>query len=268
MGKSIGFLGAGNMASAMVEGLLAKKAAEPAELSCFTPSGRSAGTLAGRTGIRQATSLADLVASADILVVAFKPQHLAGAAPELAAGTVDKLVISVLAGKTLARLGQAFPGARNLVRCMPNTPGRIGAGVTGWCSSRPLEKADRAAVDALLGALGRSLEIPESAMNALTAVSGSGPAYVFEFAGALREAGIAAGLDSSTASTLALETLLGASRLLAQGGASPEQLRDAVTSPNGATFAGLQKLAAGNFRGLIKDTVLAARARAEELARD
>ena len=151
---------------------------------------------------------------------------------------------------------------------MPNTPGRIGAGVTGWCSSRPLEKADRAAVDALLGALGRSLEIPESAMNALTAVSGSGPAYVFEFAGArcATRGDRRRAPTSATASTLALETLLGASRLLAQGGASPEQLRDAVTSPNGTTFAGLQKLAAGNFRGLIKDTVLAARARAEELA--
>jgi pyrroline-5-carboxylate reductase len=256
------------MASAMVEGLLAQKAAVPADLACFTPSGRTAALLAKKTGIAQADSLPGLLGRADIVVVAFKPQHLAAAENQLGELTAGRLVISVLAGKTLARLARVFPRARNVVRCMPNTPSKIGAGVTGWCAARSLTAEDRAAVTTLLGALGTALEIAEGSMNALTAVSGCGPAYVFEFAGALREAGVAAGLDPATAETLAIETLLGASRLLAQRQASPEHLRDAVTSPHGATFAGLQRLAAGNFRGLIKEVVAAAQARAQELSGD
>jgi len=264
----IAFLGAGNMAAAMVEGLLAQGAAAPADLACLSASGRTAAALAAKTGIRLAATPKDLLAGADALVVAFKPQHLAGADPQLAALTAGKLVISVLAGKRLGRLGAVFPQARNIVRTMPNTPSQIGAGITGWCAAAPLGPADRAIVAALLGAMGQSVEIPEAQMDALTGVSGSGPAYVFEFAAALREAGIAAGLEAAVAEQLAIETLLGASRLLARRQASPEKLRDQVTSPNGTTFAGLQRLAARDFRGIIEETVLAAKARAEELSRD
>jgi len=264
----LAFLGAGSMAAAMVEGLLAKGAAAPGELSCLGGAGGTAAALANRTGIRLARDLDELLAEADALVLAFKPQHLAAADPRLAPLTAERLVISVLAGKRLGRLEAVFPRARNLVRAMPNTPARIGAGVTGWCSRRPLAPGDRAIVAALFGAMGRSVEVPEGQMDAVTAVSGSGPAYVFEFAAALREAGIAAGLEAASAQQLAVETLLGSALLLARGGAAPEALRDQVTSPNGTTFAGLQRLAAGDFRGLIRQAVLAAKARAEELSGD
>jgi len=256
------------MASAMVGGLLARGAAHPSDLICFSASGRSAGRLALATGIACAGTLAELVDRADALVIAFKPQHLAPADPSLGELTAGRFVISVLAGKTLASLGKTFPQARALVRCMPNTPGQIGAGITGWCASRALAPQDRTTLDLLLGALGSALEIPEGEMSALTAVSGSGPAYVFEFAGALRDAGIAAGLPAARAETLALATLLGASRLLSLRQIPPEQLRDAVTSPHGTTFAGLQRLAAGGFREVIRQAVLAAKARADELSRD
>jgi pyrroline-5-carboxylate reductase len=263
----IAFLGSGNMAGAMVDGLIASQTA-PASLVCFSGSGRTAAALAARTGIAQAHSLAELTGGADTVVIAFKPQHLASAAPELAALTAGKLVISVLAGKKIATLAKTFPQARNIVRTMPNTPGQIGAGMTGWCAQHPLTAEDRATVDRLLGALGRSLEIAEPDMDALTAVSGSGPAYVFEFAAALRDAGIAAGLTKAASELLAVETLLGASRLLARKAIDPETLRNQVTSPNGTTFAGLQRMAARDFRGVIKETVLAAKARSEELSKD
>ncbi len=264
----IAFLGAGNMAAAMVEGLLAKNAAVPADLACFTASGRTASALAQRTGIVAASSLDALLAGADTLVVAFKPQHLAGADPRLAELTAGKLVVSVLAGKKLASLARTFPHARNLVRTMPNTPGQIGAGITGWCSHAPLSTDDRANVEKLLAALGTAVEVAEPQMDAVTGVSGSGPAYVFEFAAALRDAGVAAGLSPEVALQLAQETLLGAARLLVRRGIEPEKLRDAVTSPNGTTFAGLQRLAARDFRGTIRETVLAAKARSEELSKD
>lgn len=264
---TLAFLGAGRMASALVDGLLAQGAARPGDLVCSAGSGSSAETLAGRTGIRKAATAAEAVAGADVVVLAFKPQHLASVAPALAPLLAGRLVISVLAARTLATLAAAFPGARNIVRTMPNTPAAIGAGVTGWCALRPLADGDRAQVLQLLEAVGRQFEVPESRMDALMAVSGCGPAFLFEFVAALREGGVAAGLPPDEAAALATETVLGAARLLARTGATPESLRDQVTSPQGTTYAGLQRMAARDFRGTLRETVLAATARAEELSR-
>ena len=254
------------MASAIVDGLLAVKAAAPADLICFGGPDTTAAELAARTGIACAASLEELLADADAVVIAFKPQNLGSADGRLAALTRGKLVLSIVAGKRLSTLSRTFPRARNLVRCMPNTPGRIGAGITGWCAAGALTPADRAVVTTLLGSLGTMVEIPESQLDAVTGLSGSGPAYVFEFAAALRDAGIAAGLARDVAGKLAMETLLGSARLLAREGIEPEALRDQVTSPNGTTVAGLERLAAGNFRGVIRDAVLAATARSKELS--
>ncbi len=268
MSSSIAFLGAGNMAAAIVEGLLAQNPAARAQLSCLGGSGLTAAALAARTGIALAPSLEALLASADIVVVAFKPQHLASADPRLAELTVGKLVVSVLAGKKLASLSRVFPRARNVVRTMPNTPAAIGAGITPYCAAQPLTPADRAAVEQLLGACGAFLEISEGHMDAATAVSGCGPAFLFEFVAALRDGGVAAGLPADVSARLAVETALGAARLLARKQVDPETLRNQVTSPNGATFAGLRRMEAGNFRGVIRDTALAARDRAAELSKD
>jgi pyrroline-5-carboxylate reductase len=256
------------MAGAMVDGLLAKQAATPAELICLGGDDDTATKLQARTGIAVARSLDELLREADTLVVAFKPQHLASADPRLASLTAGKLVVSILAGKRLSSLGKAFPQARNIVRTMPNTPGQIGAGITAWCARSPLQGSDRASVETILGALGEIVEVPESDLDAVTGLSGSGPAYVFEFAAALRDAGVAAGLTRETSEKLATETRLGAARLLARKKIDPETLRDQVTSPNGTTYAGLQRMKAGDFRGLIKDTVLAATARSKELSQD
>lgn len=266
--SKIAFLGAGNMAAAIIDGLLAQDPAARARLACLGGAGKTAAALAARTGIALATSLDALLADADVLVVAFKPQHLASADPRLAELSAGKLVISVLAGKRLASLAKVFPRARNLVRTMPNTPAAIGAGITPYCALQPLSASDRTAVEALLGACGTHLEIGEEHMNAVTALSGSGPAFLFEFVAALRDGGIAAKLPPDIAARLAVETVLGASRLLARRQVDPEVLRNQVTSPNGTTFAGLQRLEAGQFRALIRDTLLAARARAAELSQD
>lgn len=266
--SKIAFLGAGNMAAAIVDGLLAKNAVTAADLVCFSGSGKTAAALAAKTGITQAHSLEELLATADTLIVAFKPQHLAGADPRLSDLTTGKLVVSVLAGKRIETLNKTFTRARNVVRTMPNTPSQIGAGITGWCVRSSLTPTDQTTVETILGALGKSVEVMEAQMDGLTAVSGSGPAYVFEFAAALRDAGVAAGLTPETAQKLSVETLLGAARLLARKNIEPETLRNQVTSPNGTTFAGLQRMAEHDFRGLIRETVLAAKARSEELSKD
>ncbi len=266
--RKIAFLGSGNMAGAIVDGLLAKHAASAAELICLGGDDDTAAKLQARTGIGVARSLEELLTDAGTLVVAFKPQHLGSADPRLAGLTQGRLIVSILAGKKISSLGKVFARARNIVRTMPNTPGQIGAGITAWCARDPLAADDRAVVGQLLDALGESVEVPEADLDAVTGLSGSGPAYVFEFAAALRDAGVAAGLSRATAEKLAVETLLGSARLLARKRIDPETLRDQVTSPNGTTYAGLQRMKAADFRALIRETVLAATARSKELSQD
>ncbi len=262
------FIGAGRMASAMVGGLLKSRAASPAEIACVGGDDDTAQALARRTGIAAHADLGSLLAAADAVVLACKPQQLAGLDPRLAGLTEGKLIISILAGKRLGRLSQTFPGARAIVRAMPNTPGQIGAGITAWCSRRPLAAGDEALVTTVLGALGEVVALDEPDLDAVTALSGSGPAFLFEFVAAMREGGIAAGLSRGVAARLAQATVLGAARLLAETGTEPEALRDQVTSPHGTTYAGLQRMSARDFRGVIKETVLAAKARSEELSRE
>jgi pyrroline-5-carboxylate reductase len=264
----LAFLGAGKLASAIVRGLLARNVFPPGDVACCSKHGVTAAQLAAATGIAHEPDLVRLLAPADIVVVAFKPQSLAGADPRLAELTAGKLVISVLAGKKLARLAQVFPRARNLVRALPNTPAAIGAAMTTYAPLSPLSEADQRIVTTLLEALGRQLLVDEKHLDALTALGGSGPAFLFEFVAGLRDAGIAAGLAPEVAAQVATETVLGSARLLAQTGAQPEALRDQVTSPNGTTFAGLQVLAARQFRDTLRQTILAATARAAELSRD
>lgn len=252
----------------MVDGLLAQAPGSQANLICFSASGKTAASLASRTGIGAAESLDQLLAEADLLVVAFKPQHLATADAHLADLTRGKFVMSVLAGKRLVRLAQVFPHARNIVRAMPNTPAAIGAAITPYCALQPLTNPDRLLVEKLLGACGQHLELAEEHMNAVTALSGGGPAFLFEFVAALRDAGIAANLPADVSRRLATETVLGAARLLARRDVDPEVLRKQVTSPNGTTLAGLARMDAGNFRGVIRETILAAQARAAELSKD
>jgi pyrroline-5-carboxylate reductase len=264
----LAFVGAGNLASAMVRGVLAQKVCTPAEIACTSKGGESARQLATATGITHEADLDKLLSGADAVIIAFKPQSLASADPRLAELTRGKLVVSVLAGKRLSTLARTFPHARNLIRTMPNTPAAIGAGITPFCSLQPLTAADGALVTRILEALGIALPLDEKYFDALTAVGGSGPAFVFEFVAGLRDAGISAGLPPDTAARMALETTLGAARLLARSAETPEALRDKVTSPNGTTYAGLQALSQRQFRDTLKETIAAATRRAAELSQD
>jgi pyrroline-5-carboxylate reductase len=264
----IAFLGSGRLGSAIVRGLIARGVYRPEEIACTCKSGETSRRLAAETGVRCEPDLPALLASAEVVVVAFKPQSLAAADPRLAELTRGKLIVSLLAGKRLARLAQAFPHARNLVRTMPNTPAAIGAGITPYCSLAPLSGPDRGLVEAMLGALGQHLPLAEEHLDAVTALSAGGPAFLFEFTAALRDAGVAAGLPADVSARLAVETIIGSAKLLAHTRAEPEALRDQVVSPNGTTFAGLQVMAGRDFRGLVRDAILAATRRAGELSKD
>lgn len=267
MPTQIAFIGAGRMASAIIAGLLENGHYEAGEIACTCGDDPSGPELAERTGIHYAADLPPRMESAATVVLACKPQQFDTLDPRLGKAAEGKLLLSILAGTPLARLREKFPGARNIVRTMPNTPGQIGAGVTAFAPLQPLPAEDRANVETILGSLGRFYEVPESQLDAVTALSGSGPAYVFEFAAALRDAGIGLGLDPDQAEAMAAETLFGAARLLRESGEKPEALRQAVTSPGGTTAAALEVLDRAGFRQLLSRVLTAARDRSIELAK-
>ncbi len=254
------------MASAIVRGLLEKEHYTPAEIACTCGDDPTGPALAEATGIQFLPDITPALYEAEAIVLACKPQQFAAISPELAEAARGKLVLSILAGTPLKRLSEKFNHARNIVRTMPNTPGQIGAGVTAFSPLRELSEKDTAIVENTLSSLGNFHEVDEIDLDAVTALSGSGPAYVFEFAAALREAGVNCGLDEGLADALAVDTLLGAAMLLAESGESPEALRDAVTSPGGTTAAALKIFQEGGLRDLVDQALAAAKARSLELA--
>ncbi|MGB0334150.1 MAG: pyrroline-5-carboxylate reductase [Opitutales bacterium] len=267
MSIRIVIIGAGRMASAIVRGLLEKNYYAPKEIACTCGDDPTGPALAEQTGILYFADITAAIAEAEAVVLACKPQQFNGLDNALVAATKDILVLSILAGIPLSRLREKFSGARNIVRTMPNTPGQIGAGVTAYSPLRELNHGDLNIVTNTLCSLGNFHLVEEADLDAVTALSGSGPAYVFEFAAALREAGTAAGLNPELSKALAYDTVLGAAKLLNQSDASAEELRIAVTSPGGTTAAALQVFEDGGLRALVDRAIAAAKARSLELAK-
>jgi pyrroline-5-carboxylate reductase len=199
-------------------------------------------------------------------VLAVKPANVE-AACEVLQGTGVRRVLSILAGTTIARLESLLPEGTAVVRAMPNTPALLGAGATAIAAGSHATAEDVSWAEALLATVGLVVQQDEKSLDAVTGLSGSGPAYVFMVAEALIDAGVAAGLDEATASALSIQTILGAARMLAETGQSPAALREQVTSPGGTTAAGLAVLASAGVRAAFLDAVKAATARSAELGR-
>lgn len=254
------------MASAIIHGLLEKKHFAPAEIACTCGEDPTGPSLSESTGIDFFKKIAPAIEEADAVVLACKPQQFDAIDTDAARAASGKLVLSILAGTPLRRLDETFSDARNIVRTMPNTPGQIGAGVTAFTPLKKLADSDVEMVEKILSSLGNFHEVEENDLDTVTALSGSGPAYVFEFAAALREAGTGAGLPMELAESLTIDTLLGAAMLLAESESSPEELRDAVTSPGGTTAAALEVFEKNGLRALVDKAIAAAKARSIELA--
>jgi pyrroline-5-carboxylate reductase len=266
--RSLVLVGAGKMGGAMLEGWLAT-GLDPRGVTILDPfAGEGVAALCAENGM--ALNPAAPAAGPDALVLATKPQML-----DEAAGPVDAIVgpgtvvISILAGKTIADLRARLPRARAIVRAMPNLPASIGRGATGAAASPEVDERQRLIADALLRSVGIVEWLPsEDLVDAVTAVSGSGPAYVFHLAECLAEAGVAAGLPADLAARLARATVTGAGELLLQSDLDPASLRRNVTSPGGTTAAALEVLMAerGGMADLMRQAVAAAKRRAAELA--
>jgi pyrroline-5-carboxylate reductase len=261
----VALLGGGKMGGALVGGLLAADF-DAADLAVAEVDAERRRELEGRfPEVRVVPSVSWAVADADVVVVCLKPADVAPALD--AAGAAlgpDALVLSIAAGVTIAALEAAAPG-RPVVRAMPNTPATIGLGAAAIAAGSHANDGHLDLAETLLGALGLVVRLPEHLLDAVTGLSGSGPAYVFLVAEALVEAGVLVGLPRDVASRLVNQTLLGASTLLAQGDEGPEALRAAVTSPGGTTAAGLRSLEAAGMRSAFIDAVVAATRRSGEL---
>ncbi len=266
----IAFIGGGNMSSALIGGLLARGIAA-AELTVADPFVAQLERLRRDFGLDTTTDNVAAAREADVVVLAVKPQDMAAAAHSLAIELAARrrIVVSVAAGIRLESVAGWLGGNGPLVRAMPNRPALIGAGVTAAYASREVELADRSVVERVLSAVGPLVWLDEeSQMDAVTAVSGSGPAYFFLLVEALEDAGVALGLPRATARLLAVQTALGAGRMAAESADPPALLREQVTSRGGTTAAALSILEAADIRGLIKQAVSAAERRSAEMARE
>ncbi|RUO99483.1 pyrroline-5-carboxylate reductase [Hyphomicrobium sp.] len=268
---SVVLAGAGKMGGAMLAGWL-DRGLLPSQVLIQEPHlTGSALELAQRRGIVARATFGSETPPPAVIVVAVKPQVIDEVFPALAklAGP-ETVVVSIAAGKTIASFERYLPAGAAVVRAMPNTPAAIGRGITGAVANSHTSAAQRANCEALLGAVGEVVWVPsEDLIDAVTAVSGSGPAYVFLLAEALAEAGVAVGLDPATAKRLAIATVSGAGELMHQSGIEPTTLRQNVTSPGGTTAAALNVLMrdGDGLRELMLEAVQAAQKRGRELGR-
>lgn len=265
-GRTIATIGSGVMAEAIIAGLLRGQMVDATQVIASHPRADRRDQLASAHGIRTAALNTEAIAGADVVILAIKPQMLARVGREI--GEVlrpGQLVISVLAGATTKALASAL-GHDQIVRSMPNTPARLGKGMTVWFATPEVTPEQRAQAAALLSALGAQLEVDDEKLVAMaTAVSGTGPTYVFLFMEALIDAAVHLGFPRHIAHDLVIETLEGSTLFAKQSGMHPAELRNMVTSPGGTSAAALHELESGRLRTVLSEAVWAAYRRTVEL---
>lgn len=262
---SIGFVGAGNMASALVHGLLGQ--GFPAQRVAVTDidTGKLQ-TLVRELGVRPLADAGEVVAQSSVVVLAVKPASVAPLLETVAGAAREQLFLSVAAGITCQVMENALGSGARVVRAMPNTPALVGEGVTGLCAGTAATRDDLELATALLGTVGRAETVPEAYMDVLTGLSGSGPAFVLLMLEALADGAVHQGLPRPVALRFAAQTMRGTAALLQATGKHPGELKDMVTSPAGTTIAGVEALERNGFRGAVMQAVIAATQRAKALS--
>jgi len=260
----IGFIGAGQMARALAAGFVSANQLAADDISACDPS--DVALNAFQQDLPAATVTTDAnacVSASDVVFLAVKPQHMESVFAQL---QVEKecLFVSIAAGVTLARLTAGLNTTR-VIRVMPNTPCLVGAGAAGYCLGSGASDDDGKMVGDLLNSVGVAFALPEAQLDAVTGLSGSGPAFVFQMIEALSDGGVRVGLARHVATQLAAQTLMGAAKMVLETGEHPGALKDKVASPGGTTIAGLHALESGGLRGTLIDAVQAATERSQEL---
>ena len=262
---TLAIIGGGQMAEALLAGLCVRHAIDPTRVTVTDPVAARRDVMKRRFGVVVGEDNDAAAAGAETIVIAVKPQTLGTVLPALKGAAVSKLVISIVAGATIGRIARDLPGAR-VVRVMPNTPALIGEGMSAFSAGPGVTDAEIARVRTLLEAVGRVVAVEEPLLDAVTGLSGSGPAYVFAAIEALADGGVKMGLPRTVADALAAQTVVGAARMVLETGEHPARLKDRVASPGGTTIAGLHALEQGGFRAALIAAVEAATRRAQELS--
>jgi pyrroline-5-carboxylate reductase len=261
---TLAVIGAGKLGEALIAGVLASGwAADDITIVEADPA-RSA-QLADQYGVRTSTSITDASTAADVALICVKPQHTGAVTDEIALATRVPLVISVAAGVGSRAYESRLPPGTAVVRVMPNTPALLGAAMSAISAGTCATDADLDLAQQIFGAVGRVVRVPEHQIDAVTAISGSGPAYFFLLAEAMVKAAAAVGLDADIAAELVVQTAYGAAAMLRDSGQDAKSLREAVTSPGGTTAAALGAFERGGFVPLVEQAVLAARDRSLEM---
>lgn len=265
--KTIAFIGAGNMGEALIRGLLAGRSVVASQIIATDVRTERLELFAKMFGVRSMGDNVQAVKAADVVVLAVKPQQMG----EVLAGfqsvmSKRKLVISIAAGVTTARIERDLGKGTRVIRVMPNTPALVGAGAAAVAKGAHATDGDLATAELILGAVGICVRVEEKFIDAVTALSGSGPAYVYYVVEAMINGGIAAGLDRALAKKLAVQTVFGAAKLLVESGDEPESLRRMVTSPGGTTEAALKVMTERKLVELFAEAMRAAEKRSRELA--
>ena len=267
-GKRVGFVGSGNMGEALIRGLLAASLVPADHITATDVRADRAAQLARQFGITTHADNRRLVREADVVILAVKPQIMASVLAEVApAVTAQHLLVSIAAGVSTTAMRKALGKEARIVRVMPNTPALVLQGVAAIARGQGLGEDDLDTAREIFGAVGRAVVLDEDAMDAVTGLSGSGPAYVAIVIEALADGGVRVGLDRATAMTLATQTVLGAAQLLAETGLHPGALKDMVSSPGGTTIAGITALEEGGLRSTLIRAVERATQRSRELGR-
>ncbi len=267
--KTIGFIGAGNMAGAIIRGLIRAKVKEVGRIVAHDALPEKVDELVRELGVARAVSNAAVCRAADVIVLAVKPQQVNAVVKEIA-GVVDggKLLISIAAGVSLFQIESRLRRRARLIRVMPNTPLLVGQGMSAMACGASVRQEDRRFALGLFGAVGKVVEIDEKLMDAVTALSGSGPAYAFSFIEGLADGGVKVGLGRKEAILLAAQTVAGAAAMVLATGRHPAELRDMVASPGGTTIRGLQVLEQAGLKGHLMAAVEAAYLRARQLSEE
>jgi len=263
--SQVGVIGAGVMGEALIAALI-KFGMKPSSIFVSEKRAERAEELTDRYGV-SACDLATNVSASDVLLLVVKPQDMASVLEEIKVSIkAGALVITFAAGKSTSFISSHLDTNNPVIRVMPNTPSLVGVGMSGMSRGAGVSDSEAAFVSAFLGATGKVVEVAEDLQDAITATSGSGPAYFFAFAEHMIEGAIALGLSKEVATTLTVQTMLGAATLLAQSGKSATTLRENVTSPNGTTAAALASLSESDLAGIVAQAMKAARDRSQELA--
>lgn len=266
-GKSIGFIGAGAMAEAMLAGILGHKLVNPDQILVTNRSNQHRlQQLQKRYHLPENSLKSEEAFRADIVILATKPKDIPALLKQWPFNQPEQqLFISVAAGLSTQRIEQCFHSPVAVIRAMPNTSSQVGESATAICGGSIATESDETIAEQIFSAMGQVIRVKEQQMDAVTGLSGSGPAYLYYIAEAMEQAGVEVGLSAEEARLLTVQTFIGAAKMLSNSGKDAKNLRQEVTSPNGTTMAGLEQLTQGNVAAFIVEAVKAAKRRSEEM---